>query len=111
MLDLRPNCECCKDLPPDATDAPICSFKCTFCCELFRDEVGPTMPEPWRRIPATPDPSGRQVANVSGVDQASPSVGAMLQNRVAERRVFTQERPSILAGRRRHCTHLLDAPL
>jgi uncharacterized protein len=32
MLQLRPNCECCdKDLPPDATDATICSFECTFC--------------------------------------------------------------------------------
>jgi hypothetical protein len=32
MLQLRPNCECCdRDLPPDATDALICSFECTFC--------------------------------------------------------------------------------
>ena len=34
MLTLRPNCECCnKDLPPDARDALICSFECTFCKE------------------------------------------------------------------------------
>jgi uncharacterized protein len=34
MLELRPNCECCnKDLPPDAADAMICSFECTFCRE------------------------------------------------------------------------------
>lgn len=32
MLEMRPNCECCdKDLPPDSTDALICSFECTFC--------------------------------------------------------------------------------
>jgi uncharacterized protein len=32
MLQLRPNCECCdKDLPPDAADAMICTFECTFC--------------------------------------------------------------------------------
>ncbi len=32
MLQLRPNCECCNtDLPPDARDALICSFECTFC--------------------------------------------------------------------------------
>lgn len=32
MLELRPNCECCdKDLPPDSTEAMICSFECTFC--------------------------------------------------------------------------------
>ena len=34
MLELRPNCEYCdKDLPPDATDARICSYECTFCAE------------------------------------------------------------------------------
>ena len=32
MLTLKPNCECCdKDLAPDADDAVICSFECTFC--------------------------------------------------------------------------------
>jgi hypothetical protein len=34
MLLLRPNCECCdKDLPPDSTEARICSFECTFCAD------------------------------------------------------------------------------
>ena len=34
MLELRPNCECCnKDLPPDAPNAMMCSFECTFCTE------------------------------------------------------------------------------
>ena len=32
MLQLRPNCECCDvDLPPEAAEAMICSFECTFC--------------------------------------------------------------------------------
>ena len=32
MLALRPNCECCnKDLPPQSTEARICTFECTFC--------------------------------------------------------------------------------
>lgn len=32
MLQLRPNCECCnRDLPPDSSQALICSFECTFC--------------------------------------------------------------------------------
>ena len=32
MLELRPNCECCdRDLPPESTEAYICSFECTFC--------------------------------------------------------------------------------
>jgi hypothetical protein len=34
MLQLRPNCEYCdKDLPPNATDARICSYECTFCAD------------------------------------------------------------------------------
>jgi len=34
VLQLRPNCEYCdKDLAPDATDAMICSYECTFCAE------------------------------------------------------------------------------
>ena len=32
MLELRPNCECCdRDLPPDASNALICTYECTFC--------------------------------------------------------------------------------
>jgi len=32
MLQLRPNCENCdRDLPPESTQAMICSFECTFC--------------------------------------------------------------------------------
>ena len=32
MLQLRPGCECCdRDLPPESTEARICSFECTFC--------------------------------------------------------------------------------
>jgi hypothetical protein len=32
MLEMRPGCECCdKNLPPESTEALICSFECTFC--------------------------------------------------------------------------------
>jgi uncharacterized protein len=32
MLELRPNCECCdRDLPPESTEARICTYECTFC--------------------------------------------------------------------------------
>ena len=38
MLQLRPNCECCdKDLPPEATDAFICSYECTYCRTCAED--------------------------------------------------------------------------
>lgn len=34
MLELRPSCEHCnKALPPNASDAYICSFECTFCAD------------------------------------------------------------------------------
>jgi hypothetical protein len=39
MLELRPNCELCdKDLPPEAADARICTYECTFCAGCV-DEV------------------------------------------------------------------------
>lgn len=38
MLQLRPNCECCdKALPPDSTEAVICTFECTFCTACADD--------------------------------------------------------------------------
>ena len=34
MLQLRPNCEACDtDLAPDAANARICSYECTFCAD------------------------------------------------------------------------------
>ncbi len=40
MLQLRPNCECCnKDLPPEAADARICSFECTFCAACVESKL------------------------------------------------------------------------
>jgi hypothetical protein len=40
VLDLRPNCELCdRDLPPDATEAMICTFECTFCVRCVTDTL------------------------------------------------------------------------
>jgi hypothetical protein len=81
MLELRPNCEYCdKDLPPDAVDARICSYECTFCAEcvdkvLFKvlfnicsmsaqcllnvcSMSAQCLPELRRRVCAAPDPAG-----------------------------------------------------
>jgi hypothetical protein len=39
-LKLRPNCEYCdKDLPPNALDARICSYECTFCAECVETKL------------------------------------------------------------------------
>ena len=39
-LQLRPNCEYCdKELPPNALDACICSYECTFCAECVEQKL------------------------------------------------------------------------
>ena len=39
-LQLRPNCEYCDiDLPPNATNAMICTYECTFCADCVRDKL------------------------------------------------------------------------
>jgi uncharacterized protein len=45
MLELRPSCECCdKDLPPEAADAMICTFECTFCRDCVATRLGRRCP-------------------------------------------------------------------
>lgn len=45
MLQLRPSCECCDaDLPPDAGNARICSFECTFCAACAESTLGNVCP-------------------------------------------------------------------
>jgi hypothetical protein len=45
MLELRPGCECCNtDLPPDSTQARICSFECTFCATCAEGILKGTCP-------------------------------------------------------------------
>src|SRR5438445_11128855 len=39
-LQLRPNCEYCdKDLPPNSTEARICSYECTFCADCADNKL------------------------------------------------------------------------
>ncbi len=45
MLEMRCHCECCgKGLPPDAPDAMICSFECTFCADCVQQRLGEVCP-------------------------------------------------------------------
>jgi hypothetical protein len=40
MLELRPSCELCdRDLPPESTEAMICTFECTFCAACVRETL------------------------------------------------------------------------
>jgi len=44
-LELRPNCELCdKNLPPNALDARICTYECTFCAECVDTRLGGACP-------------------------------------------------------------------
>lgn len=45
MLELRPSCENCnKSLPPDALDARICSYECTFCADCVEKVLNNVCP-------------------------------------------------------------------
>ena len=77
MLELRPNCELCdRDLPPDAEDARICSYECTFCAacvETVLDDVCPNCgggfePRPIRPRQAWRDGTGL-VSHPPGTDR------------------------------------------
>ena len=68
-LQLRPNCEYCdKDLPPNAVEARICSYECTFCADCVETKLhnvcpncgGGFVPRPIR--PATEWRPGLSVA-------------------------------------------------
>jgi len=55
MLQLRPNCECCdKDLPPQSTQARICSFECTFCAECAESKLAGKCPNCGGELVARP---------------------------------------------------------
>ncbi len=80
MLELRPTCECCdKDLAPDAADAMICSFECTFCRDCVEYRLGGRCPNcggnfvsrpirPAAKLAAHP-PSEQRIFNPQGCGQ------------------------------------------
>ena len=95
MLALRPNCERCDvDLPPDAADARICSYECTFCqsCVEVLENVCPNcgggfVPRPirprqaWR--PTTGlvhDPPDTQRRRMSYSDEDVAALTAVLRS-------------------------------
>ena len=62
MLELRPSCEHCnKALPPNAVDARICSYECTFCAECVETVLEQRLSELRRRVRPAADPAGRQL--------------------------------------------------
>lgn len=64
MLELRPGCECCdKDLPPDASDARICSFECTFCADCADTRLAGCCPNCGGELVARPRRPANKLAN------------------------------------------------
>jgi hypothetical protein len=64
VLEVRPNCELCdRDLPPDAVDARICSYECTFCAACVEEvlhDVCPNCGGGFQRRPIRPQRSWRE---------------------------------------------------
>ena len=58
MLELRPNCEHCNAaLPPESSEARVCSFECTFCAtcvEEVLENVCPNCGGGFERRPVRP---------------------------------------------------------
>lgn len=70
MLELRPGCECCdKDLPPESSDARICSFECTFCVSCAQNQLGGVCPNCGGELVARPRRPASKLANNPPVAQ------------------------------------------
>jgi len=64
MLQLRPNCECCDiDLPPESTEARICSFECTFCASCAKNILGGKCPNCGGELVVRPRRPANKLAN------------------------------------------------
>src|SRR5262245_48346320 len=77
MLELRPSCENCNcALPPESTDARICSYECTFCASCVDEVLGNVCPNcggGFAPRPIRPATNWRR-DNYLGKDPASPRV-------------------------------------
>jgi hypothetical protein len=77
MLELRPTCEHCNEpLPPDSTEARICSFECTFCATCAEGVLGNVCPNcagGFERRPIRPQTNWKH-DNCLGMHPASTKV-------------------------------------
>ena len=92
MLALRPNCEYCdRDLPPDAPNAMICSYECTFCetcVESVLRNVCPNCGGGFTHRPIRPITARRD--GVSLADQPASQQRVNTKYSVAEITAFTE---------------------
>ena len=77
MLELRPTCENCnKALPPDAREARICSYECTFCAtcvDVVLEDVCPNCGGGFVPRPIRPSRNWNR-DNFVGKDPASTTI-------------------------------------
>lgn len=77
MLELRPTCEHCNcALPPESTEARICSFECTFCAtcvDTLLDNVCPNCGGGFAPRPVRPSKDWKN-GNYLGKHPASAAV-------------------------------------
>ncbi|MDP2316266.1 MAG: DUF1272 domain-containing protein [Pseudomonadota bacterium] len=82
MLSLRPSCECCdRDLAPDADNARICSFECTFCDSCADDILQNVCPNCGGGLERRPvRPKDKLANNPPSADRVSqPLTGAQAE--------------------------------
>jgi hypothetical protein len=77
MLQLRPNCECCdRDLPPESTEARICSFECTFCASCVENVLRGKCPNCGGELVRRPvRPAGALVKNPASTQRVHKPSG------------------------------------
>ena len=77
MLELRPNCECCdRDLPPESTDALICSFECTYCRDCASGVLAGKCPNCGGELVARPRrPAEKLLGNPASVKRVVKASG------------------------------------
>jgi hypothetical protein len=95
MLELRPTCEHCnKPLPPESTDARICSYECTFCasCVDALDNVCPNCGGGFEPRPVRPARDWKG-GNYLGKDPAGTTVKHRPVDLVAHRKFAAGIKP------------------
>ena len=89
MLELRPTCEHCnQNLPPESTEAMICSFECTFCRSCVEGILSNVCPNCGGGFTARPH---RPVHNWKGNSHLGAyPVSAIVKHRPVDLRAHTQ---------------------
>jgi hypothetical protein len=97
-LQLRPNCEYCdKDLPPNATEARICSYECTFCADCAENKLQNVCPNCGGGFAPRP---------IRPVNQWRPGVCTQTQP-PSDKRVHLKFSEDEVAA---HCARIRDVP-